>query len=577
MTALLIKVTFALTMSLLSVHIARRSRAAVRHALLASGFAIVLLLPMASMVSPMIAVPIPFDARVEAIDRYTIPLFGNAPDSGMWSGVSEPMVSAAREPHVSLGTLLILAWIAGVVVLVVPVLAGLWEMRRLRRGARPWRQLDHLSPANIARAAGVNRRIDVLMHDGAAGPMTCGLLRPAIILPADASDWPDDDVTRALVHELEHVRRADWPMHCLARIVCALYWFHPLVWIAWREIVFEAERACDDAVLVRADAESYAEQLLSLAERLSAAGRYPQLAMANSRDLSRRVLAVLDDAQQRGRVGGRCLSGVVAGATVLMAVLTPLNVVGRETSQAAAGEEFEVASVKPNLSVGQGVMGVEFLPGGRVSATRAPLALLIAAAYNVPVSDIDKGLSLLGAGRFDVDARAGASALPPDASERARNRQLQTMLQSLLTQRFKLTMHTEAKETPLYALVIAKNGPRLKPSPPGRECPAEPCGSVGGGPTSGLQGRDSEMSALADTLSLFLDRKVLDRTGLQGRFDIDVPAWTGRDASSGRPAPDPSDPSIFTVLEEQLGLKLEATRGPRDIYVVDHVEAPTPD
>ena len=130
---------------------------------------------------------------------------------------------------------------------------------------------------------------------------------------------------------------------------------------------------------------------------------------------------------------------------------------------------------------------------------------------------------------------------------------------------------------PLYALVIAKNGPRLKPSPPDRECPAEPCGSVGGGPTSGLRGRDAEMSAFADTLSLFLDRQVLDRTGLQGRFDIDVPAWTRRDASSGRPAPDPSDPSIFTVLEEQLGLKLEATRGPRDIYVVDHVEAPTPD
>jgi uncharacterized protein (TIGR03435 family) len=466
--------------------------------------------------------------------------------------------------------------VAGGIVLFVPVLAGLWEMRRIRRGARPWQPFEQLA-RHIAQAAGLNRPIDVLVHDRAAGPMTCGVLHPAVILPADAAHWPEGDVRRALVHELEHVRRADWLTHCLARIVCALYWFHPLVWIAWRELVFEAERACDDAVLVRADAEPYADQLLSLAQRLSAARRHPQLAMANSRDLSRRVLAVLDDAQQRGRAGGRRLSGVIAGAAVLIAVLTPLNVVGRETAQGAVGGEFEVASVKPNLSVGQGVMGVEFLPGGRVSATRAPLALLIAAAYDVPVNDIDKGLTLLAAGRFDVEARAGAGALRPEASENARHRQLQVMLQSLLRERFKLAMHTETKDMPLYTLVIAKNGPRLKPSPPNRECPTVPCGSVGGGPASGLRGRDAELSALADTLSLFLDRPVRDRTGLHGRFDIDVPAWTSRDASSGRPAPDPSDPSIFTVLEEQLGLKLEATRGPREIYVVDHVEVPAPD
>ena len=324
MTALIIKVTVALAVSLVSVRLARRSRAAVRHALLASGFAIVLVLPMVSIVSPMIAVPLPIPMPAEAIDLSSIPLFENSADRGLSVAVPGAGPTAAGERRLSLGALLMSAWVAGATIFMVPVLAGVWEMRRIRRGAR---RAPHVETRarHIARRAGVNRPITVLMHDGVAGPMTCGVLRPAIFLPAEAPDWPDGDVDRALVHELEHVRRVDWVTHCVARIVCALYWFHPLVWIAWRELVFEAERACDDAVVIRGDAEPYADQLLSLAQRLSDARRCPQLAMANSRDLSRRVLAVLDEAQPRGRAGRRCLTTVVAGAVSVLAALAPIQ------------------------------------------------------------------------------------------------------------------------------------------------------------------------------------------------------------------------------------------------------------
>ena len=552
MIALLIKVTVALTASLLCARLARSSRAAVRHAFLASGFAIVLMLPVASMVSPVVAVPVPIDSRVEAIDRYATALFGNPAGLGAVSSTSGVMATAAGERRVSLVTLLISAWVAGALVLVVPVLAGLWEMRRIRRGARRCQESEYLA-RHIARGACLSRPVTVLMHDGATGPMTCGVLRPAIILPAEAPDWPKGDMTRALVHEFEHVRRFDWLTHCFARVVCALYWFHPLVWIARRKLALEAERACDDAVVVRTDPEQYAEQLLSLAQRLSAVRRYPQLAMANSRDLSRRVLAILDDSQQRGRAGGRRLSGGIAGAIAAMAVLTPL-VVGRgEPLQAWAvttpagtvavfepqAAEFDVASVRPNTSIGQGVMGLEFFPGGRLRATNFPVALLIAAAYDVSVREIVWNDKPLMAARFDIEARADTNALSANAGQAANNRQLRLMLRSLLAERFKLALHSETREMPVYVLVARNGDHRLKPSPSGRTCPEEPCGRVGGGPTSGLRGRDADIAALADALSLFLERHVQDRTGLQGRYDIDVSAWASRDASTGRPVSGP--------------------------------------
>src|SRR6202050_2056045 len=136
--------------------------------------------------------------------------------------------------------------------------------------------------------------------------MPCGVAHPAIVLSPDAQTWDGEDLGRAIVHELEHVRRRDWLSQCLARAVCAVYWFHPLVWIAWRQLALEAERACDDAVLGRSEAAAYADQLVGLARRLSmsaktaskmTAAKSPLLAMANRADLATRVGAVLDSGQ----------------------------------------------------------------------------------------------------------------------------------------------------------------------------------------------------------------------------------------------------------------------------------------
>jgi uncharacterized protein (TIGR03435 family) len=657
MMALLIKVTVALAVSLLSVRLARRSRAAVRHALLASGFAIVLVLPMVSIVSPMIAVPLPIPAPVEAIDFSSISLVGNTADQAVTAAGRGTGPTAAGERRISLGALLVSAWAAGGTIFMVPVLAGLWEMHRIRRGARRAPQLEQLA-RHLARRVGMNRLITVLMHDGVAGPMTCGVLRPAIILPAHASDWPDGDVNRALVHELEHVRRGDWVTHCVARIVCALYWFHPLVWIAWRELVFEAERACDDAVVICTDAEPYADQLLSLAQRLSAARRDPQLAMANSRDLSRRVLAVLDEAQQRGRAGRRCLTTVVAGAVVLIGVLAPLSVVGRaellsrvpavtvsvdtanrprieppastaplplaETRrsprlasrdgqgdglQDAASARFDVASIRRCAPDEQnrGTRGGGPSPGRIAWGCFTVLDLVAIAYLGGPLGELTEhrrpivnGMDWIRSERYTISALAEGN--PP------RDVMTGPMLRTLLEERFKLAIHRETREVPIYRLLTAANGARLHafvegaacapwgspeyewgriwPAPP-RKPPCDPDGGFKGLVRTGRRGGNGTydripgtLDNLAVTLGDLLRRPVVNATTITGKFDLHLefsPDGTSLapDPATAQLIDPPTAPSIFTALQEQLGLRLEAARGPWDFLVIGSVERPT--
>src|SRR5262249_41305848 len=186
--------------------------------------------------------------------------------------------------------------------------------------------------------------VDVLLYDAVTGPMTCGIVRPMIVFPPDAESWSDAALQRALIHELEHVRRRDSVTHVVARLVCAMYWFHPLVWISWRRLCLEAERACDDAVLRHSEAPEYAEQLLTIAEQMTSASRTPLPALARRSDLRLRVAAVLDATQHRGRAGTVCITIALGAAVLLVGVISPLRAVqGRS-------QEFEVASIKKNSS-----------------------------------------------------------------------------------------------------------------------------------------------------------------------------------------------------------------------------------
>jgi hypothetical protein len=169
--------------------------------------------------------------------------------------------------------------------------------------------------------------VELLEHEAAAGPMTFGISRPVIVLPLDAREWSEAELRCALMHELEHIQRGDWLMQIMARIVAAGYWFHPLVWAAWRRLCLEAERSCDDAVVASEERTDYAEQLVTLAQRMAATPVQPMLGMANRSDLSTRVTAVLDDRLHRGRAGFTLAAGTLAAAALVVVAVAPVRAV----------------------------------------------------------------------------------------------------------------------------------------------------------------------------------------------------------------------------------------------------------
>jgi TonB family protein len=353
------KATLTMAAALVGAWAARRNRAAVRHALLAAGFGALLLLPAGSVLTK------PVRISVTAVER--------APVQAASRVVTGRAVAVPPGSGMPAETWMLWGWAAGAALFLLPVTMGLWQVRRLRASALPWRQGQSVAE-ELTKEAGIRRRVEVLLHGSLPGPMTCGVAHPAIVLPVDAESWEAEDLKRAMVHELEHVRRFDWVSHCLARVACAMYWFHPLVWIGWRQLVLEAERSCDDAVLGRSEATAYADQLVGLARRLSA--KAPMLAMANRADLAARVGSVLDGRQRRGRAGALVAGMVCAAAAVFVVTMSPLRMIA--APQVAAPQ-------------GAGGAGVPRL------MTKSALVM-----ESVKVTDAGRSLEGLGAGDFVV-------------------------------------------------------------------------------------------------------------------------------------------------------------------------------
>ena len=329
--SVLLKATVAVALGLAAVSIARSTRASVRHLLLISTFAALLALPVAMALVPAVRVEIPTTQVDPAVTSPATEQVKRIPTTST-GGTVGARAAANHERGWKSGQMLRKAvwavWAIGAALFFASLASALWRLRRVRRCGVPWLEA-HATLRALADEAGVRRPVEVLLHDDILVPVTCGLLRPAILLPADAREWSELDVRRAFIHELEHIRRGDWTVHILARAICALYWFHPLVWVAWRQLCLEAERTCDDAVLLGAERADYAEQLVTLARRLSNLVAPPALSMANRSDLSRRVSAILDSNQSRGRRGLLSTTTAMTAAIVVVLAIAPLGAVGR--------------------------------------------------------------------------------------------------------------------------------------------------------------------------------------------------------------------------------------------------------
>jgi beta-lactamase regulating signal transducer with metallopeptidase domain len=322
--AFIAKLTLALAAGLVVARVAFRASAALRHHILACTFVALLILPIAGMLVPPLAIDVPIGgAPAPASLEQAIAATQGVPltsfEAGSWSS------PAGRWRLPELAELAQAAWAAGALALAFLLVRAAWRFDRLRRRGLPWND-ERAHKILSAAAAGVDRPVELLLHEGLSAPATWGWKRPAILLPADAGAWSEDDLRRALAHELEHVRRGDLVVQLIARTACALYWFHPLVWIALRRLRIEAERACDDAVLREAEGVDYAEQLVQLARRMSAGTRIePTLAMANRTDLSTRVAAILDRAQARGRLGVMPAVLTLGVAAMLAVAVAPMG------------------------------------------------------------------------------------------------------------------------------------------------------------------------------------------------------------------------------------------------------------
>ena len=283
------------------------------------------------------------------------------------------------------------------------------------------------------------------------------------------------------------------------------------------------------------------------------------------------------------------MTRTVAGACFVF--LLALGLFGQSSTPPLT---FEVASVKPSATDDRRTM-IQIQPGGGLRTGGTSLKMLLTFAYDVREFQITGGPGWINTDRFDIVAKAERSAgaeNPPDDPRKMTEQQRKTVgdqmrerLRALLAERFQLTLHRETKEQSVYALVVAKGGPKLQQAQAMEGTgPRGPMMRMGRGELSG-QGVELEM--LTRTLSSQLGRTVIDRTGLKGNFDFKL-TWTpdpGQTATplgggpppgaDAPPPPDPNGPSVFTALQEQLGLRLESQKGPVEMLVIESVAKPS--
>ena len=347
-----VKATILLLVAAAGALLLRRSSAALRHLVWALACAGVLVLPAASALLPNLKVAawpkldtpalVAFDATSVANVREPV-----APRASRHDVVVEtqaapaapaPAADAPARVHLTPDwTMLILPiWLGGVAVVLLLIVVGMARIAWLDRVTKPVQDEDWLLLVEeLSRELGLTRYVRLLRATVPAMPMTWGMRRPAILLPADADQWSDEQRRDVLLHELAHVKRHDFFIQLIARIACAVYWFHPLVWLAATRLREERERACDDQVLrAGATPSVYAAHLLEIARGLRAARAtsLASVAMARPAQLATRLIDVLDVRRCRDTLSPRAALPAWLGA---IAVVVPLAALAPRVAEPA--------------------------------------------------------------------------------------------------------------------------------------------------------------------------------------------------------------------------------------------------
>jgi bla regulator protein BlaR1 len=542
---------------------------------------------------------------IDVISQPFVPAASVAGAAGSPANGSPSSMSSMPSSIASVILILLLAvWFAGAATVLLSWRARWRGVRVLMQQGVP---LDSGLEVDIMRRLAADARthpLEIVASEAPLEPGVFGIRQPRLLWPRSISAClTEAQIEAILAHELTHVRRRDNLAAALHMVVQAIFWFHPVVWWIGARLVDERERACDEAVLRLGSApQVYAESILKTCEFYVAAPSACLSGVTGS-DLRRRIEQIMRSDRAVALAGWR---RHVLAAAALAVVVLPIAAgvlgaprLGAQGSAAvSAAPTFAVASVKQNKSGGNGPGGSRTLPSGQFIATNITLRSLISNAYGAPLQPLlrDQLVNVpawIDTDHFDIVAKAEGNGQPPPAG------QVALMLRALLAERFNLAVHEEQKDLPIYALVKARQDGRLgaqiktstvdcsagrgragqpPPPPPAPPAPGErpPCGMrllVGN-----ISGGSVTMSQFTNLLSRMAGRIVVDKTALSGAFDIDL-QWTPDRLPVGPPpagAPvqppvDPDGPSIFTAVQEQLGLKLEPQTEPVAVVVVDRL------
>src|SRR6266480_1681712 len=516
-----------------------------------------------------------------------------------------PSIASPNLIHL-LPALLAATWLSGFLVILFVWYARWRQISAAVRQAAPLREGREVVALRRLESIGeMPKRIEVRLSRASLEPGIFGITRPVLLWPEGISERLEDAHLEAiLAHELWHVRRRDNLAAVIHMVVEAIFWFHPLVWWLGVRLVEERERACDEEVLESgSDRHVYAESILKICE-FCVESPLDCMSGVTGADLKNRIVRIMTEAvAHRLDFRRKLLLGafafVAVAAPVVFGLLQATQVRAQAQNAVGIASGFDTVTIKPNKT--RGLLNrrhaVVFKPD-RFMATNFTPRELIQLAYGVPGSQILAVPDWLDSEKYDVEAKLGSSAvdelskLSPDQ----RNLERQRMLQALLADRFKLTLHDETKEVPAYVLVIAKGGPKLTENTY-RNGVTGPDGLVyGGGPgifftgPHQLSGRRTRLGPFVGLLSGQLGRPVVDKTGLTGVYDFTLdwlaPLRKPESAPSILKAvPEHAEAltkvhaievaSLLEAVSEQLGLELNLQTSPVEILVIDHVERPS--
>lgn len=431
--------------------------------------------------------------------------------------------------------------------------------------ARQWRKIN--AAVRSAKPVELGLAVKTMSSPVLLEPGIFGIFRPALLLPEGIAERLAPDQMAAIVaHELCHVRNYDNLAAAIHMLTESIFWFHPLLWWIGKRMVDERERACDEEVLLLGgNPQVYAESILKVCEFYLESPLNCVSGITGS-DLRRRVRHIMENQASRRLNAGRRLLVAFAG---MAAVVGPIAIgvlhAPFSRAQSEGGLAFEVASVKFVKPGSQPENRKITAAHGSLTMQQQTLRECILWAYNLPSANPISGPAWLDSEQYDIAAKA---------EESATQNQFRLMLRALLADRFNLKIRHTTEQRPFYSLVVAKGGPRLHEvqREPVRGFHVDQNGSV-------LSYRMmTNIARLVELLPAFLDRPLLDKTGLTGVYDFTLKVEMDHPIQFpevGRPFEGFGlTPGIFGAVEA-LGLKLLSEKGPVEVLLIDHVERPS--